>query len=149
MSPHHLRRGEHIVFGVDSVGIGICVSVTFVCSISCEPVVGFLPNFHGYNKLWHNKELIRFCDLDLIFKVTAVEKLKIHSVGTSVFSENIVLIFLFLHENIVALIRSASNDYPQLMFSWRNKKNIHLDIIIWICHFHFLISRRKIWFNVH
>ena len=29
-------------------------------------------------------------DLDLIFKVTAVEKLKIHGQGTSVFSENTV-----------------------------------------------------------
>ena len=29
----------------------------------------------------HNKELIRFGDLDLIFKVTAVENLKIHCGG--------------------------------------------------------------------
>ena len=38
----------------------------------------------------HNKELIRFGDFDIIFKVTAVEKLKIHGVGPSFFSENIV-----------------------------------------------------------
>ena len=32
--------------------------------------------------------------------------------------------FLFLHENILeAAQRAASNEYPQHMFSWRNKKN--------------------------
>ena len=31
-----------------------------VCAVSCEPVVEFLLNFHGYI-LGHNKELIRFC----------------------------------------------------------------------------------------
>ena len=39
--------------------------------------------------LGHNKEL-DFDDLDLIFKVTAVEKLKIHGLGISVFSENTI-----------------------------------------------------------
>ena len=34
-----------------------------------------------------------FGDLDLIFKVTVVEKLKIQGGGTSVFSENIVTSF--------------------------------------------------------
>ena len=40
--------------------------------------------------LGHNKELIRFGDLDLIFMVTAVVKLKICGARTSVFSENTV-----------------------------------------------------------
>ena len=39
------------------------------------------------------KKLLDSVDLDLISKVTAVEKLKIHSVGTSVFSENTVTQF--------------------------------------------------------
>ena len=57
MSPH-LQGGGHIVFGADPVGMGlgsigvgagICgVGVTFVCTKSYEPVVGSLPNFHGY-----------------------------------------------------------------------------------------------------
>ena len=41
----HLRGGGHIDFGVDPVGL---VSRLLVCTISCEPVVGFLPNLHGY-----------------------------------------------------------------------------------------------------
>ena len=41
-------------------------------------------------QLGQNKE---FGDLDLIFKVTAVEKPKIHGWGTSVFSENTVTSF--------------------------------------------------------
>ena len=36
------------------------------------------------------KNLLDFGDLDFIFKVTAVEKLKIHGWGTSVFSENTI-----------------------------------------------------------
>ena len=41
-----------------------------------------------------------FCDLDLIFKVTASEKQKIHGGGTSVFSENTVtsLFYQLLHD---------------------------------------------------
>ena len=40
--------------------------------------------------LEHNKELLDFDDLALIFKIIAVEELKIHGLGTSVFSENIL-----------------------------------------------------------
>ena len=42
------------------------------------------------------------------------------------------LIFLFLHENVCcgyslkASHRSTSNEYPQHMFSWWNKKNINI-----------------------
>ena len=39
------------------------------------------------------KNWIDFGELDLIFKVTAVEKLKIHGWGTSVFSENTISSF--------------------------------------------------------
>ena len=49
-----------------------------------------------------------------------------------VFESKIIDNFLFLHENICcgysleAPHRGASNEYPQHMFSWRNKKNIDL-----------------------
>ena len=36
----HLWGGEYIDFGVDPIFL--------VCTISCEPVVGFSLNFHGY-----------------------------------------------------------------------------------------------------
>ena len=42
------------------------------------------------------------------------------------------IFFLFLHKNIccgysLEVPRGTSNEHPQHMFSWRNKKNIHLD----------------------
>ena len=40
------------------------------------------------------KNSLDFGNLDLIFKVAAVDKLKIHGGGTSVFSENTVTSFL-------------------------------------------------------
>ena len=52
-TPPHLQRGENIAFGAENVGVGVEVGVTLarhflVCTISFEPVVGFLPNLHGY-----------------------------------------------------------------------------------------------------
>ena len=50
MSPN-LIGGRHIYFGADPVGVGIglgWMSHFLVCTISCEPVFGFLPNFQGY-----------------------------------------------------------------------------------------------------
>ena len=41
------------------------------------------------------KNRLDFGDLDLIFKVTAVEKMIIQGEGTSVFSENTVIVYLF------------------------------------------------------
>ena len=48
-------------------------------------------------------------------------------------NQNVLIFFLFLHENLCSgdsfelLCQSASNEYPQHMFSWRNKiKNIYL-----------------------
>ena len=49
------------------------------------------------------------------------------------FHQKVLRFFLFLNENICCWYsfegpqRGASNEYPQHMFSWRNKKNI-----IWI-----------------
>ena len=45
-------------------------------TLSClqkEPVVGFLPNFHGYI-IKTAKNCLDFGDLGLIFKVTTIEK---------------------------------------------------------------------------
>ena len=49
-----------------------------------------------------------------------------------------LIFFLLLHENIScghsleAPQRGASNENPQHRFSWRNKKNIYLDMsLIW------------------
>ena len=39
-------KGDITDFGVDPVGVR--VGLTHVCTISGKPVVGFLPNFHGY-----------------------------------------------------------------------------------------------------
>ena len=42
------------------------------------------------------------------------------------------IIFLFLDENMLWYYWGASNEYPQHMFSWRNKKNIYLiSPLIW------------------
>ena len=62
MSPP--EGGGYIDNGADSVaevsvGIGSGISQFLVCTISCDPVVGFLLNFMGL-KLGHDKELIRF-----------------------------------------------------------------------------------------
>ena len=45
--PFHLLGGGHIFFDADPIGIG--TGITLPCLHICEPVVGFLPNFHGYN----------------------------------------------------------------------------------------------------
>ena len=48
------------------------------------------------------------------------------------FSPKVLIFFLLLHENICcgyslkALRWSASNEYPEHMFCWRNKKNIYM-----------------------
>ena len=44
--PTYGGRGT-FVFGVVPVGVGL-VWHFLVCRVSCEPVVGFLTNFHGY-----------------------------------------------------------------------------------------------------
>ena len=60
-----------------------------------------------------------FGDLDLIFKVTAVEKLKIHSWGTSVFSENTITSFCFVSGSkapvkpVPTIPTSSDSEYTQ------------------------------------
>ena len=48
----HLQRGGHIDFDEDLVGIHVGINWldTFLSAqyLNYEPVVGFLPNFHGY-----------------------------------------------------------------------------------------------------
>ena len=55
----------------------LCWHHFLVCAISGESVVRFRPDF---------------CDLDLIFKVTAIEKLKIHGGGISVWKHLLVVL---------------------------------------------------------
>ena len=63
----------------------------------------------------------------------------VHSSRLSAFSIRSVLIFyLFLHKNICcgysleAPHRGAFNEYPQYMFSWRNKKKYYVDTpLVW------------------
>ena len=39
----------HIDFGADPVGFGVYIGITLSCLHNIlEPVVRFLPNFHGY-----------------------------------------------------------------------------------------------------
>ena len=62
------------------------------------------------------------------------------------FNPKAFVFFLFLHKNIFcgysleAPHRGTSNEYPQHMFSWRNKKNIYLPTLIWTYDLPFLIS---------
>ena len=62
-----------------------------------------------------------------------VNELSVFDIATDkafFFHPKMLISFLFLHENICcgysleAPWRGASNEYPQHMFSWRNKKNI-------------------------
>ena len=112
MSPN-LWGGGYIDFGADPIGVGIGIGISISISISISVtlsclyniLVGFLPNFHWL----HNRDIIKtllwldYGDLDQIFKVTAVEKGKIHGWGTFVFSENIVSNFS-CHQNITNFI---------------------------------------------
>ena len=40
--------GRYTVFGADPICISISIGLRVDITISCEPVLGFLPNFHGY-----------------------------------------------------------------------------------------------------
>ena len=61
------------------------------------------------------------------------EKIHIYSYRGAYFNKKSINIFLFLHENICcgyslkAPNVGTSTEYPQYMFSWRNKKNICLE----------------------
>ena len=80
MDPHLRGRG-HIVFSRIPLATAMASALTlalasacnrFVCTLSCELLVGFLLNNWDITK-----NLLNFGDLDLLFKVTVVEKLKI------------------------------------------------------------------------
>ena len=82
--------GGHIDFSAGpfrvGVGVGICVRLYIVCTISCELVV-----------FRHIKNRLDFGDLDLIFKVTAVEKLKTHgSKGHFFFLKTLLLVSFYV-----------------------------------------------------
>ena len=75
----------------------------FVCRKSYEPVVGFLPNLHGYIIGTLQRNWLDFGDLGLIVKVTAVEKLNIRwQFLVCIISSELVVGFLpNLHEYII------------------------------------------------
>ena len=90
MSPHLWRRG-HIVFGAGPISIGICVTLSCLHNILWTS--GWILTKFSWIYNWDlTKNWLDFGDLDLIFKITAVEKLKIHGMGTS-FYENTVTSF--------------------------------------------------------
>ena len=77
MSSHTYGEGDilflvKIQLALVSVLTLALASHFLLCTVSCKPVVGFLPNFMDV-LLGHNKELIDIGDYDLIFKVTAVK----------------------------------------------------------------------------
>ena len=72
LSPNR-RGGEHIVFGSDPAGTGV--------TVSCVHDIIIMSQLAKFNQIWMDKHwdmmksLLGFCDLDLIFKVTAGLKL--------------------------------------------------------------------------
>ena len=90
--------GEHIVFGADLVGIGISIDVGVGVTLSCLHNIlwtsGWILTKFAWKYNWGiTKKWLDFGDLDLIFKVTALEKLKIPGGKTSIFSEITVASF--------------------------------------------------------
>ena len=69
----------------DGIGVGVSISVTLSCLHNILWTNDWLDSYQICIDIYlgYNKERI-----DLIFKVSAVEKLKIHGYGTPVFSEN-------------------------------------------------------------
>ena len=86
----HLQGEGHIDVGADLVG----VSMTLSCQHSILWTFCWILAKFSWIYNWDTtKNWLDFGDLDLISKVTAVEKLKIRSWGTAVFSENTVISF--------------------------------------------------------
>ena len=52
MSYRGIRGRGHIVVSGDPVGVGIGVSIFLVCKVSCQPVIGFLPNVQCWIYNW-------------------------------------------------------------------------------------------------
>ena len=85
-----LRGGGHTDFGIDPVGVGIIVTLSCLHNILWTS--GWILTKFSWIYNWDIKNWLDFGD-NLICKVIAVEKLKIHCEGTSDFSENIVTSF--------------------------------------------------------
>ena len=81
----HIRGGWHTDFGADPVLIG--VGIPLVCTIFCEPVVVFLPNFHGYIFVIKQRNKI-LASLPLFIRSQLQKTENSLWRGTSVFSEN-------------------------------------------------------------
>ena len=84
--------GGHIVFGADPVGISISVGIGV--TLFCLYIILWASGWSLSKLSWiFNWDITKNCldigDLDLIFKVTAVEKLKIRE-GDIFFSENTI-----------------------------------------------------------
>ena len=64
---------------------------------------------------------------------------------TFCFNLKVLILFIFLNENIYceypleAPPRGASNEYPQYMFSWKNKKTNYLDSPLLWSHAHIIV----------
>ena len=95
-----LRGGGHIDFGVDPVCVSICIIVIISYQHNILWTSGcILTKFSWLYNVDITKNWL-VGDLDLIFKVTALEKLKIHCRGHLFSLKTLLLVILFLHENI-------------------------------------------------
>ena len=82
--PKPMARGTYWDFGADPVGVGIGSNVTLSCLCNILWTSGWILTKFSWLYNWDiAKNWLDFGGLDLIFKVTAVEKLKIHSWRTS------------------------------------------------------------------
>ena len=101
MSPHPKGGGpptqgeEDIDFVVDPVGFGVNVSNTLSSLHNILRTSGWILTKFSWIQNWDNKEVIRFGDLELVFKVTGVEKLKI-LVWVTLFSLKTLLLHVVL-----------------------------------------------------
>ena len=67
----HLRWGAHIDFGVDPIGVGVTLS----CQQDILWTSGCILTKFSWTYNWNmTKNWLDFCDIDLIFKVTAVKE---------------------------------------------------------------------------
>ena len=139
----NLRGGEHIDFGANpvGVGIGICIGVTLSCLYNIFWTSGWILTQFSWLYNWNITK--NWSDLgdDLIFKVTAVEKLKIHSWGTSGFSDNTVTIFFLIfprtkdltfHADCLQRRQFACNVMPCFLVKIRKKYMYNQFVIRWI-----------------
>ena len=101
--------GGHIDYVVDPIGIGVGMTLSCPHNILWTSCWSLTKLLWLYN--WDiTKNWLDFGDIDLIFKVTAVEKLRIHGWGTSVFSENtITSCFIPHHIKVVGYYVSPWN----------------------------------------